>query len=204
MHNLYTLLIPKTPRPSQGTIELLAGPQCMLLDTLNVRDRQTNQIQNARSDLSTLQTHKYQSPEGEYMTDKIKRLVYDVSPTRGSDIYWMPPATKETTTPMPNFGEREPTQKPAMWKPPSGLSALTMLIRSDSGKTRNLRLYNNKITWFRKDGAGGGIALEERKADDVHTTMSLEISSKGDTVNLTTRKITKNNRIETTTENIYS
>ena len=127
-----------------------------------------------------------------------------MSPTRGSDIYWMPPATKETTTPMPNVGEREPRQMPAMWMPPSGPGALTMRIRSGSGQTRNLRLYNNKITWFRKDGTGGGIAMEERTADDVHTTMSLEVGSKGDTVNLTTRKITKNNRVETTTENIYS
>ena len=140
------------------------------------------------------------------MADKIKKLVYDVSPTRGSDIYWMPPATKETTTPMPmpDFRGRELRQKPAMWKPPSGPGGMTMIIRSDSGKTRNLRLYKNKITWFRKDRASGGVAIEERKTDDVHTTMSVEISSKGDTVNLTTRKITENNRVETTTENIYS
>ena len=161
-----------------------------------------------RSDLSQLQTHRYQTPEGEHKTDKIKKLVYDVSPTRGSDIYWMPPATKETTTPMPmpDFGGREPRQKPAMWKPPSGSGGVTMIIRSNSGKkTRNLRLYNNKITWFRKDTACGGLAMEERKlGDDDHTTMSLEIGSTGETVNLTTRKITKNNRVETTTENIYS
>ena len=187
-------------------IELFAGPQCTLLDTLNVRDRQTNQIQNMRSDLSTLQTHKYQTQEGEYKTDKIKKLVYDVSPTRGSDIYWMPPATKETTTPMPmpNFGEREPRQEPAMWKPPSGPGGMTMIIRSNSGKTRNLRLYKNKITWFRKDRTSGGIAIEEREANDVESTMSVEIGSKGDTVNLTTRKITQDNRVETTTESIYS
>ena len=187
-------------------IELYSGEECKVVETLNIRDRQTNQIQNMRSDLSTLQTHKYQTPEGEYKTEKIKKLVYDVSPTHGSDIYWMPPATKETTTPvpMPDFGEREPRQQPAMWKPPSGPGGMTMNIRCDSGKTRNLRLYNNKITWFRKDRTSGGIAIEERKANDVHTTMCVEISSKGDTVNLTMRKITKNNRVETTTENIYS
>ena len=190
-----------------GLIELYAGEECKLVETLNVRDRNTNEIQNLRSDLSQLQTHKYQTPEGEHKTEKIKKLVYDVSPTRGSDIYWMPPATKETTTPMPmpDVGEREPKQKPAMWKPPSGPSGVTMIIRCESGKTRNLRLYNSKITWFRKDrGSGGGLSMEERVLDDDHTTMSLEIGSTGETVNLTKRKITKNNRVETTTENIYS
>ena len=188
-------------------IELYAGPDCKLVETLNVRERHTNEIQNLRSDLSQLQTHKYQTPEGEHKVDKIKKLVYDVSPSRGSDIYWMPPATKETTTPMPmpNFGEREPTQKPAMWKPPSGPGGMTMIIRSGSGKTvRNLRLYESKITWFRKDGAGSGLTMEERTVDDDHTTMSLEISNTGETVNLRKRKITDNNRVETTTENIYS
>ena len=190
----------------QGMIELYAGPECNIVESLNVRDRNTNEIQNLRSDLSQLHTHKYQTPEGEHKIEKIKKLVYDVSPTRGSDIFWMPPATKETTTPMPmpNFGEREPTQKPAMWKPPSGPGGMTMIIRCESGKTRNLRLYNSKITWFRKDRASGSLSMEERDVDDDHTTMSLEISSTGETVNLRKRKITQNNRIETTTENIYS
>ena len=83
------------------------GPECKIINTLNVRDRATNQIQDVRSDLTTLQTHKYTTADGEYKTERIKKLVYDVSPTSGREIVWMSPAKKETTTPMPNLGERE-------------------------------------------------------------------------------------------------
>ena len=189
----------------QATIELHAGPDCKIVDTLNVRDRETNQIQDIRSDLTTLQTHKYTTVDGEYKTEVIKKLVYDVSPTRGSDIFWMPPATKETTTPLPNVGDREPRQKPAGWMPPSEPSSLTMVITSGSGVKRNLRLLDmGKITRFRKDRKSGGLAIEEREADDVNTTLSLEINDTANTVNLTKTKIIDNNRIETTTENIFS
>ena len=175
------------------------------MNTVNVRDRETNQIQDVRSDLTTLQTHKYTTVDGEHKNEVIKKLIYDVSPTRGSEIFWMPPATKETTTPMlPNVGEREARQKPG-WMPPSGPSSLTIVITSGSGVKRNLTLSNKgHIMWFRKDRKSGGIAIEERQADDEHTTMSLEINDTANTVNLTKTKITKNNRVQTTTENIYS
>ena len=132
--------------------------------------------------------------------------MYDVSPTRGSDIFWMPPATKDTTTPMvPNVGDRKARQKPAIYMPPSGPSSLKMVITSGSGIKRHLSLSDaGHITWFRKDTESGGLAIEEREADDEHTTLSLEINDTANTVNLTKRKITKDNRIETTTENIYS
>ena len=147
--------------------------------------------------------HKYTTVDGEYKTEVIKKLVYDVSPTRGSDIYWMPPATKETTTPLPNVGDREPKQKPAAWLPPSGPGGLTMVITSGSGEKRSLRLSNKQITWFRKDKNSGGMAIEEREADDETTTMSLEINNTASTINLTKTKIT-NNQVQSTTENIFS
>ena len=111
--------------------------------------------------------------------------MYDVSSTRGSDIFWMPPATKETTTPMPHVGDREARQKPALWMPPSGPSSVTMVITSGSGVKRNLRLSDNgKITWFRKDRKSGGLAVEERQADDENTTLSLEVNDTANTINL--------------------
>ena len=190
---------------SQASIELYAEPECKIVDTLNVRDRKTNRIQDIRSDLSTLQTHKYTTVDGEYKTEVIKKLVYDVSPTRGSDIFWMPPATKETTTPLPNVGDRKPRQKPAAWLPPSGPSGLTMVITNESGVKRHLRLSNKgKITWFRQDKNGGEMTIEEREAGDATTTLSLQISNTASTVNLAKTKITDNNKIETTTENIFS
>ena len=116
----------------------------------------------------------------------------------------MPPATKDTTTPLPNVGDREPRQTPATWMAPSGPSSLTMVITSGSGVKRNLRLSNKgKITWFRKERKSGGLAMEERQADDENTTLSLEINDTANTVNLTKTKIT-NNRVQSTTENIFS
>ena len=202
---LLDLQLPTILIVTQGTIELFAGPTCKIIDTLNVRDRETNQIQDVRSDLTTLQTHKYQTVDGEYRTEVIKKLVYDASPTRGSDIFWMPPATKETTTPMvSNVGDREARQKPALWTPPSGPSSMTMVITSGSGVKRNLRLSDKgKITWFRKDRKSGGLAVEERQADDENTTLSLEVNDTANTINLTKTKII-NNRVQSTTENIFS
>ena len=174
------------------------------MESLNVRNRETNQLQDVRSDLTTLQTHKYTTVDGEYKTEVIKKLVYDVSPTRGSDIYWMPPATKETTTPLPNVGNREPRQKPAAWLPPSGSKSLSMVITSGSGVKRHLRLSDKgQITWFRKDKKGG-LAIEEREADDVNTTLSLEVNDTANTINLTKTKITADNKVQSTTENIFS
>ena len=202
---MYNILITLLTSSSQASIKLYAGPECEIVDTLNVRDRTTNRIQDIRSDLSTLQTHKYTTVDGEYKTEMIKKLVYDVSPTRGSDIFWMPPATKETTTPLPNVGDRQPRQKPAAWLPPSGPSGLTMVITSESGVKRHLRLSNKgQITWFRKDKNNGGMTIEEREADDANTKLSLQINNTASTVNLTKTKITDNNKIETTTENIFS
>ena len=78
-----------------------------------------------------------------------------------------------------------------------------MVITSGSGVKRNLRLSNNKITWFRKDRNSGGMAVEEREADDETTTMSLEINNTASTINLIKTKIT-NNKVQSTTENIFS
>ena len=142
--------------------------------------------------------------EGELKTEEIKKLVYDVSPTRGSEIFWMPPATRETTTPMPNLGGREARQKPAIWEPPSGPSTLTVVITSGSGVKRNLSLSDKgQITWFRKNKESGDLHLEERLADDEHTILSVEVNDTADTAVLTKTKITENNRVETTSENIY-
>ena len=174
------------------------------MDTVNVRDRATNKIQDIRSDLTTLHTHKYTTADREYKTEQIKKLVYDVSPTRGSEIFWMPPATKETTTPMPNLGEREARQKPAIWKPPSGPSSLTMVIKDGQGVKRNLTVSDRgHITWFRKNKQSGELEIEERQPDDEHTALSVEVNDTANTAVLTKTKITKNNTVQTTTENIY-
>ena len=189
---------------TQATITLYAGPSCKIVDTVNVRDRATKRIQDVRSDLTTLQTHQYRTPEGEYMTERIKKLVYDVSPTRGSEIFWMPPATKETTTPMPNLGEREARQKPAIWKPPSGASALTMVITDGQGVKRTLSLTDRgHITWFRKNKDSGELEIEERQADDEKTILSVEVNDTANTAVLTKTTITENRTVQSTSENIY-
>ena len=116
----------------------------------------------------------------------------------------MPPATKENTTPMQNLGDREAQQKPAIWMPPSGTSSLKMIITDNAtGKQRDLTVSDKgNITWFRRDKSGA-LTIEERQADDEHTTMSLEINDKANTVNFTKRKLTMNKTIEKITENIY-
>ena len=188
---------------TQATITLYAGPTCRIVDTVNVRDRATKKIQDVRPDLTTLQTHQYTTPEGEYKTEKIKKLVYDVSPKRGSEIFWMPPATKETTTPMPNLGGREARQKPAIWKPPSGAGDLTMVITSGSGVKRTLSLTDKgHITWFKKNKSGE-LEIEERQADDDQTILSVEVNDTANTAVLTKTKITENRTVQSTSENIY-
>ena len=183
-----------------ATITLYAGPTCRIVDTVNVRDRATKKIQDVRP---TLQTHKYTTAEGEYKTEQIKKLVYDVSPTRGSEIFWMPPATKDTTTPMPNLGEREARQKPAIWKPPSGTSALTMVITDGQGVKRNLSLTDKgHITWFKKNKSGE-LEIEERQADDDQTILSVEVNDTANTAVLTKTKIMENKTVQSTSENIY-
>ena len=138
------------------------------------------------------------------MMEKIKKLVYDVSPTRGSEIFWMPPATKETTTPMPNLGEREARQKPAIWKPPSGASALTMVITDGQGVKRTLSLTDRgHITWFKKNKQSGDLEIEERQADDEQTILSVEVNDTASTAVLTKTKITGNKTVQSTSENIY-
>ena len=121
-----------------------------------MRDRATRQIQDVRSDLTTLQTNWYTTADREYKTERIKKLVYDVSPTRGSEIVWMPPATKETTTPMPNLGEREARQKPAIWMPPSGPSSLKLSI-TDNATGKNAILRSRKKETLH---GSGGIKVE--------------------------------------------
>ena len=89
--------------------------------------------------------------------------------------------------------------------PPSGPSSLKMVITDRKGINRDLTVsHKGHITWFRKDKKSGELAIEGRQADDEHTTMSLEINDKANTINLTKTKYTENNTIQTTTENIFT
>ena len=158
----------------EATDALFAGPDCKIINTVNVRDRATRQIQDVRSDLTTLQTHKYTTADGEYNTEQIKKLVYDVSPTSGSEIVWMPPATQDTTKPTLDFGGREPRQKPATWTPPSAAGNLKMVITNNATGQKH-----DRTNCRRTNGRG-------------HTTMSLEIDDKAKTINLTNTRLTDN------------
>ena len=130
--------------------------------------------------------------------------MYDVSPSRGSEIVLMLPATKETTTPMPNLGEREARQKPSKWKPPSGPSSLKMVITSGSGFKRDLTVSDRgHITWFTRD-KNGNLIMEERKADE-RTMMSLEIDDKAKTIHLCKTRLSPDKKtIDSLREKLYS
>ena len=84
----------------QGTITLIPQLNCTIADTVNVRNRATKRLQDVTGK-SSLETHSWITPDGEYRRKQITKMVYNKSPTQVSEIFWMLPAAKETTTPMP-------------------------------------------------------------------------------------------------------
>ena len=113
----------------------------------------------------------------------------------------MPPATKETTTPVPQLGEREPAQKPTVWKGPPYGNHLRIIITNNKQGNKHVFAISDKehITWFKRDS--GNLSIEERKEEE-RTPMALEVNDTSVNPIKTTVQDPRKTTLKTTIENI--